>query len=184
MSLELRDSTHTRTLALEYNEVPVFVVFNLSDGGVSESPTHQYNCPVNSRVSNSTTSLTGDGYVDFKYSGNGLVIGLDATSALEDYYTSTTINYNYLIYTFSGTIYGNVLGALQASPIVIGAVGSVTNYRLSRTGGTVKLLTSTDGVSYSDTYTFVPTTGVTLYVKGQSAVGTAAVIDTKSFGFF
>lgn len=164
---------------------PGDIDFDLADGGVVESPANTWTIPNNERVSHSTTSLTADGYFECQMPGQSMVIGLDATSGLEFYDSGgNTFAYNYGFFTFAGDMYVVQVGESLLTPTNIGAVGSNTHVRLTRTGTTVKAQVSTDGTNFTDAHTYSVTTAIALFAKASNGSGSnKTVINPKTCGF-
>lgn len=192
VTIYLYDSTGMYDVALEQPPTPpctpVDMDYDLLTGGVSQSPANQWNFTTTSdHASNSLTSLPANGYFEAQIPGTSMVVGIDDNSTPNDYWVTSqagTARWEYAIFNFSGNVYAIEEGDALTTPTIAASVGSNTHFRIIRVGTTVKLQLSSDGTTFTDTYTFPTTSAATLYAKASNGSGlNRTVINPKTCGF-
>lgn len=106
-------------------------------------------------------TLTGDGSVRLKYNSSAddaCILGFNTSNTSQDF-----TNYEYGLYLADGGLIYHVDGG---TPTSTGYTMTVGDYaRLTRTGSTFKIQTSSDGSTWIDRYTFSATSSATHYVN-------------------
>jgi hypothetical protein len=162
----------------------VFIPFNLLGSDVVQSPTGTWSSAGGGEgVGYTTQSMAANGKLQMGTSGSGTVLGLDTSGALEIWTDGTNCFYKTCVFLAGGNFYTAYEGVLSTTQVNQGAVGSITHFRMIRTGTTIKLQTSTDGTTFTDAYTYPGTYSGTLYAKGWISTAGTALAEVKGEGF-
>ena len=115
--------------------------------------------------------LIGDGYLEFGAGiKNDVIFALDTDSTVESYTNGSTFVYSVFVgvASYSNVYYVSWFGQNPGSLVFLGSKSDIQKFRLSRTGTTIKLLKSTDGVNFTDAYTFPNPISGQLWIKLSS----------------